>query len=84
LLIGNKLDLDSERAVPREKAESLAESHGIRHFETSAKDGRSFSDIVTYVVKNVLLYRAECAKTMLSATEPIALPLADGMKCTIS
>lgn len=82
--MGNKLDLESERKVSRERAAELAESHGIKHFETSAKDGRYFSDIVSQTAKDVLLRRAECAKTLLSATGPITLPLVDAARCVIS
>ena len=39
LLIGNKLDLSSEREVSFEAARQFAADHGFRYFETSAKDG---------------------------------------------
>ena len=37
LLIGNKCDLEEERAVSREEAEQLAADNGMIYFETSAR-----------------------------------------------
>ncbi|KCV70838.1 Ras-like protein Rab-2A [Fonticula alba] len=37
MLIGNKSDLESRRAVPREEGEAFARQHGLFFLETSAK-----------------------------------------------
>ena len=36
VLVGNKLDLESERAVSRSEAAKIAAEHGMEYFETSA------------------------------------------------
>ena len=38
ILVGNKCDLTESRAVTTEDANEIAESLGIKYFETSAKD----------------------------------------------
>jgi len=37
VLVGNKIDLEDEREVPRKEAEEFAHKHGLPHFEISAK-----------------------------------------------
>jgi Ras-related protein Rab-2A len=37
MLIGNKSDMEHERAVPREEGEAFAREHGLIFMETSAK-----------------------------------------------
>ena len=37
LLIGNKCDLEDERAISKETAEQFAADNGMQYFETSAK-----------------------------------------------
>mmetsp|Transcript_32423 Transcript_32423/g.49602 ORF Transcript_32423/g.49602 Transcript_32423/m.49602 type:complete len:146 (+) Transcript_32423:59-496(+) len=37
ILVGNKVDLDDSREVPRQKAEQTAKQFGINYYETSAK-----------------------------------------------
>ena len=39
VMIGNKVDLESERQLSREDAERFAEERGFHYFETSARDG---------------------------------------------
>lgn len=39
VLVGNKLDLEEERAIKREEGETLAASLSVRFFELSAKTG---------------------------------------------
>lgn len=38
-LVGNKVDLESERVVSKEEGEALARENGLMFFETSAKSG---------------------------------------------
>ena len=38
LLIGNKIDMATDRKVSKEQGESLAKHYGIKFLETSAKD----------------------------------------------
>jgi len=37
MLIGNKMDLDSKRAVTTQEGEDFARKHGLSFLETSAK-----------------------------------------------
>lgn len=38
ILLGNKIDLINDIAIPYEEAERVVEENGISYFETSAKD----------------------------------------------
>jgi GTPase SAR1 family protein len=38
VLVGNKIDLESERVVSKAEAQKIATEHGMEYFETSAKD----------------------------------------------
>lgn len=57
LLLGNKIDLVSDRVVKQEESEKLAEELNIEYLETSAKSGEkvdlAFNKIVTQILKNV-------------------------------
>ena len=56
LLIGNKCDLEDERAVSREEAEQLAADNGMMYFETSARSNinvrEAFVHMIDLVYKN--------------------------------
>lgn len=45
MLVGNKSDLESKRAVPRAQAEALARENGMEHMETSAKDASNVEEV---------------------------------------
>jgi GTPase SAR1 family protein len=55
ILVGNKLDLEEQRAIPQEKGQELADHYGIHFYETSAKTGENldmiFVDGATAVLK---------------------------------
>ena len=45
-MVGNKLDLESRREVPREKALQFQKKHGIKYWiETSAKSGDNINQL---------------------------------------
>ena len=44
LLVGNKVDLDSDRQVSYEEAERFALDNGLFYMETSAKDGKNVEE----------------------------------------
>lgn len=44
VLVGNKSDLEHERAVTREQGEQLAGQLGLPFFETSARSGENVSE----------------------------------------
>lgn len=54
-LAGNKCDLDSRRAVPREEAEAYAEEAGLLFFETSAKSSTNVNELFTSIAKKMPL-----------------------------
>ena len=47
VLVGNKIDLDSSRAVSTEEGEDFANMNGMPFFETSAKSGENIDSIFT-------------------------------------
>lgn len=57
LLLGNKIDLASDREVPQEEGETFAESHSMRFLQTSAKESdnvdKLFMDIAVELTNNV-------------------------------
>ena len=46
VLIGNKADLEHERRVDEEDAKALADSLGLKYFETSAATGANVEDAI--------------------------------------
>ena len=56
LLIGNKCDLEDERAISKETAEQFAADNGMQYFETSAKSNinvrEAFEQMIDQVYKN--------------------------------
>ena len=45
MLIGNKCDLSDQRAVDKERGQLLADEHGIKFMETSAKDNINIKEV---------------------------------------
>lgn len=57
LLIGNKLDLESQRQVPTERAQEWAQKLDIPFLETSAKDATNVEQAFTRMVEQLLKNR---------------------------
>eukprot|EP01098_Paradermamoeba_levis_P015441 TRINITY_DN786_c0_g2_i1.p1 TRINITY_DN786_c0_g2~~TRINITY_DN786_c0_g2_i1.p1 ORF type:complete len:192 (-),score=59.53 TRINITY_DN786_c0_g2_i1:51-626(-) len=53
IIVGNKRDRESERAVAISEGEALAQKHKYPFFETSAKSGESIDDLFITITKNV-------------------------------
>ena len=53
LLIGNKSDLENERAVSREEAAQLAADNNMVYFETSARAGLNVTDAFVEMIDQV-------------------------------
>ena len=53
LLVANKIDLASKRAVPAEQAAAFAESLGVEYFETSAKNDINVSGMFTAIAREI-------------------------------
>ena len=49
LLLGNKCDLESERAVQRTDGDKLAKKHNLFFFETSAKNNTNIDEAFRFV-----------------------------------
>ena len=56
MIIGNKLDLEEERDVSKDEAQTKAEQYNLAYMETSAKNGdnseKAFHEIVEQIYKN--------------------------------
>lgn len=57
MLIGNKCDLEDKRAISRDRGEQIAQQHGIRFLETSAKANikidKAFYDMAEAILDRV-------------------------------
>eukprot|EP00035_Acanthoeca_spectabilis_P026658 m.463661 g.463661 ORF g.463661 m.463661 type:complete len:298 (+) comp23129_c0_seq1:148-1041(+) len=58
-LVGTKSDLEDQRTVSREEAETLAEALGIPHFETSSKDDMDVSEAFMSLLNRVEPFATE-------------------------
>lgn len=55
ILVGNKCDLESKRAVSTEEGQELADHYNVRFLETSAKDSKNVDRafvLMTREIKN--------------------------------
>ena len=57
ILVGNKLDMTEERAVPKEDAEKMASEYGVQYFETSALTGDGISEMMDNIMCQVYDYK---------------------------
>jgi len=77
VVLGNKCDLSTDRAVSREEAESWCQAKGnIPYFETSAKDASQLEQAFQTIAERALQYNAmfpETDNVQLSPTEPAHL-----------
>ncbi|KAM8812277.1 ras-related protein Rab-13 isoform 1-T1 [Rhynchonycteris naso] len=55
LLLGNKCDMETKRKVQKEQANKLAQEHGIRFFETSAKSSMNVDEAFSSLARDILL-----------------------------
>ncbi|XP_012668467.1 ras-related protein Rab-13 isoform X2 [Otolemur garnettii] len=55
LLLGNKCDMEAKRRVQKEQADKLAQEHGIRFFETSAKSSVNVAEAFSSLARDILL-----------------------------
>ena len=50
VIVGNKVDLEEERAVTQDAAHSIAQTHKMNYHETSAKSGTGVEQMVNDVL----------------------------------
>lgn len=67
LLVGNKSDLSSERTVPKENAEELAEKLGMSYTETSAKTSEGIKEAFYQIARDI--YSSAPSKQPSNTTE---------------
>jgi Ras-related protein Rab-8A len=53
VLVGNKIDLDSERVVSTSEGQKIAKEHGMDYFEVSAKENINIQEVMTYIMDKV-------------------------------
>eukprot|EP01130_Rhizamoeba_saxonica_P000342 TRINITY_DN1030_c0_g4_i1.p1 TRINITY_DN1030_c0_g4~~TRINITY_DN1030_c0_g4_i1.p1 ORF type:complete len:218 (+),score=45.85 TRINITY_DN1030_c0_g4_i1:89-655(+) len=53
MVIGNKMDLEAERAVTRDEGESFANKHGLGFMETSAKTAEGVDEMFFRTAKEI-------------------------------
>ena len=54
ILVGNKIDLENERKIDKEKIESYANKKNIKYFEISAKEGKNVDEIFNVMAELIL------------------------------
>jgi Ras-related protein Rab-8A len=54
ILVGNKCDMSTDRLVSTERGQALADSFGIKFFETSAKTGMQVNECFTTLTQDIL------------------------------
>jgi len=64
VLIGNKCDLENEKAIPKEKGQEIADEYDVKFFETSAKENINVQDAFSSLVNMV------CDRMFTSSTKP--------------
>ena len=54
VLVGNKLDLESQREVSREEAEEVASEIGAIYYEASAKTGKTVDEFFAKIAREII------------------------------
>jgi len=74
ILVGNKCDLESKRAVPTAKAQEVADQFGFKLMETSAKSGdnvdRVFMILLDEVLKRITPMQNEASNVIVLSGPP--------------
>ena len=53
ILIGNKSDIENDRAITTSEGQAFAERHGMNYLETSAKDGKNINEAFLRLAKTI-------------------------------
>ncbi|NVM02017.1 MAG: GTP-binding protein [Candidatus Helarchaeota archaeon] len=54
IIVGNKIDLESQRIIKKEDAEAIAKKFGLDYIEVSAKSGEKINEAFTLLAKIVM------------------------------
>ena len=54
ILVGNKSDLESNRAVPSEEGRKLAQNYGVKYFESSSKNNNNISVVFSSLLDSMM------------------------------
>lgn len=71
IILGNKCDMDSKRAVPTEQGEQLARTKGLKFLETSAKANINIEKAFTIIAEDIL---SKTPNQQYRSVEPIINP----------
>ena len=66
-LIANKTDLVEDRVISTEMGEKFAEEHGLKYFETSAKDKKNVTEVFLSIANDI------CEQEMDQQNESIVI-----------
>ena len=64
ILIGNKVDLESDREVSKDEAQTFAESIGCKYYEGSAKTGFNINESLDEIARITYLYMKDKQEEM--------------------
>ena len=64
-LVGNKIDLENDRAISTEEAENFAKKENIKYIETSAVKNMNVTDVFTSLLNNIYEIKKEEDKNKL-------------------
>lgn len=63
ILVGNKCDLEEKRKVSFEQGKEFADTHGMKFFETSAKNAHNVEDAFVTMTREIIKINVEKEKT---------------------
>ncbi|XP_026474957.1 ras-related protein Rab-21-like [Ctenocephalides felis] len=63
MIVGNKLDLEQDRNVSVEEAESYAAQVGAKHFQTSAKLNEGIEELFSSLTREMLNHATQLQKS---------------------